>query len=280
MRTLAALALLGCSSEPSPEASPSTDSAIAETSTSDTSVTTDTSDTMTIDSSIDTVETSPPPLLADDFEAHTPSVAWVDDSTHGVWRARYSGFGQTAIDKDGTQVLREKPQASTKLDETHASLVLSTTTINVDFDLTLRMKTVAQLRTPTPNAWEVAWVAWHYRDEGHFYYFAPKPNGWELGKVDNSKVDPSGPDCVWPAYMNCKYPGAQRYLATGSSPTFPIGAWYRVRVTQVGATMTITVDDKMVTSFTDKETPYSSGAIGLYNEDAHVEFDDVLVRAR
>lgn len=215
-------------------------------------------------------------LLADDFEAH-PAGAWTDGSMHGVWRAVSNGYGETTIETDGTRVLRQKPKASVKLDETHASLVLSNKTLSEPFELSLRMKTVAQLRTPTPNAWEVAWVIWHYRDEGHFYYFTPKPNGWELGKVDNSKVDPAGPDCVWPAYMNCKYPGAQRYLATGSSPTFPVGSWYRARV-QVGPTTKVYIDDKLVTSFTDMETPYTSGTVGLYNEDAHVEFDDVFAR--
>ena len=220
---------------------------------------------------------SAPPLLSDDFEAHPLATAWLDGTTHGAWRAQSNGFGQTVVTTDGTRVLRETPRASVMLDETHANLVLSTATIAVDFDLTLRMKTVKQLRTPTPNAWEVAWIIWHYRDAGHFYYFTPKPNGWELAKVDNTKANPSGAECAWPAYANCKYPGAQRYLATGTAEAFPTGAWYRVHVRQVASKLTVLMDDKEIATFTDTDAPYTSGAIGLYNEDADVEFDDVLV---
>jgi hypothetical protein len=121
------------------------------------------------------------------------------------------------------------------------------------------MRTVRQLRTGSaPNPWEAAWALWHYTDNEHFYYVILKPNGWELGKED-------------PAY-----PGAQRFLATGESP-FPIGPTYTVRVRQIGNVTTVWADGRQLVSFTDNERPYRSGAIGLYNEDAEVEFDGVSV---
>ena len=67
------------------------------------------------------------------------------------------------------------------------------------------------------------------------------------------------------------------FLATGASPRFPAGAWYRVRVVQTGATIQVLVDDRVVTTFTDEERPYSSGQVGLYSEDAEVHFDNVAV---
>jgi hypothetical protein len=217
------------------------------------------------------------PLLQDGFESYPVSVPWADNSTHGAWRSLYSGYGTTSIETDGALVLSQSPLGSTRLDETHASLVVSETNVSGDFDFDVRMRTVQQLRTPAPNAWEVAWVVWHYTDEGHFYYFVPKPNGWELGKVDNSRIDPSGPACFWPSYENCRYAGAQRFLADSGSPSFPVGPWYQVRVQHRGDTMTISVDGRQVVSFTDNENPYRSGSIGLYNEDAHVHFDDVTL---
>jgi len=260
---LLALATMACGSSSETPSAPSDagstiDVAVAET------------------SAADVADARRPSLLEDDFEAHALA-NWPDDSTHGAWRALYNGLGENAIKVDGSRVLSESPKPSTRLDETHACLVVSNAKLTGDLELTVRMKTVRQLRTPTPNPWEVAWIVWHYGDEGHFYYFAPKTNGWELAKVDASKKDPAGPACVWPEYLNCKYAGGQRYLLTGSTPTFPVGAWYRVRVRQLGTTMTVWVDDRELATFKDEETPYTSGSIGLYNEDANVHFDDVRV---
>jgi hypothetical protein len=102
-------------------------------------------------------------------------------------------------------------------------------------------------------------VLWHYADNTRFYYFIPKPNGWELGKADSA------------------YPGAQRFLATGSSPVFPVGEWYRVSIVQTGQTIQVSVNGIPVTTFTDTERPLTSGRVGLYSEDAEVYFDDVSV---
>ncbi|HEY2231990.1 MAG TPA: family 16 glycoside hydrolase [Candidatus Angelobacter sp.] len=123
----------------------------------------------------------------------------------------------------------------------------------------MSLNTVAQLRQGSaPNPWEVGWVLWHYTDNTHFYYFAPKTNGWELGKED-------------PAYS-----GSQRFLATGSSPTFSIGSWHNITIMQTAQnTITVYADGNLITTFTDTERPYTSGRIGLYDEDAHVEFQNV-----
>jgi hypothetical protein len=154
-------------------------------------------------------------------------------------------------------VLSLAPQAATSPSATHASLVRSASTFS-DFDATVQVRTVQQLRSGSaPNPWEVGWVLWHYSDNTHFYSFIAKPNGWELGKED-------------PAY-----PGAQRFLAAGSAPTFPVGAWNTVRIRQVGTSMTVWVNGTQVAGFTDTERPYAGGALGLYTEDAVVHFDNV-----
>jgi len=203
------------------------------------------------------------PLLSETFDSPLLT-GWLDGSVHGNWVSTYNGYGVNGTELDaskGSGVLTESPKASTTPGETHASLVNSTASFG-DSDTTVWLTTEAQLRTgSTPNAWEVGWVLWHYTDDTHFYYFAPKPNGWELGKED-------------PAY-----PGAQRYLATGSSPTFPVGRAYTVRVRQVANTITVWVNGSQIVSFTDSQAPYLRGTLGLYNEDSHVHFDDVLVKA-
>lgn len=216
------------------------------------------------------------PLLADGFEALPLGLGWLDGSLHGSWLSDYNGYGSNGIETDGTKVLSMSPKASTTPGETHGALVTSVASFG-DIDLTLRMKTVRQLRSPSPNPWETAWVVWNYEREGRFTYLALKPNGWELGKSDNSPLDPAGPTCTWPSYENCKYPGAQRFLATGSSPTFPVGPWHTVRVRQVGNAVDLWANGAVLTRFVDGENVYRSGKVGLYTEDAHVRFDDLLV---
>lgn len=198
-------------------------------------------------------------LYGDGFDAFG-SEAWADGSVHGGWRAVYNGYGVTSVESDGgNSVLSQSPQASTSSGETHASLVVTNQSFG-DAQVRVRVKTVEQLRTSAPNPWEAAWVLWRYADSTRFYYFVPKPNGWELGKED-------------PAY-----PGAQRFLATGQQP-FATGRWYDVQVRHVGNTITVWVDGQQLVTFTDTERPYASGSVGLYNEDAHVHFDDVHVSA-
>jgi hypothetical protein len=205
--------------------------------------------------------TSPPPsLFSDNFEALPIGMDWADGSAHGAWTDVFNGFGTVGIEQAETHVLGQVPQVSTSAGETHSSLVTTNQSFG-DLDLTLRMKTVAQLRTSQPNPWEVAWVFWHYTDNVHFYYLSLKPNGWELGKED-------------PAY-----PGAQRFLANASSPSFPVGMWNTVRVRQVGNSMSVYANGQLLTTFVDSERPYLSGSIGLYNEDSHAQFDDVQVQA-
>ena len=189
-----------------------------------------------------------------------PPGSWADDRVYGNWLARYNGYGTTEVVLvNGNRQLRMSPLASTRSSETHAGLVTTRPAFG-DLDLTVKMRTVRQLRQSNPNPWEAAWLLWDYQDDEHFYSVVLKPNGWELGKED-------------PAY-----PGAQRYLRTGSSPRFPIGPSYRVRVRQVGATIKVWVDGQLLTTFTDRQRPYRSGAVGLYTEDATVLFDQVRVR--
>jgi len=198
------------------------------------------------------------PFFSESFSSLPQGVAWSDASVHGAWTDAYNGYGSTKVVTDGTAVLAQAPRSSTGPAETHAALALTTRQFG-DLDLTVRQRTVKQLRTPTPNPWEVPWVLWNYTDDNHFYSVVLKPNGWELGKED-------------PAY-----PGAQRYLATGSSPTFAVGPWHTVRVRQIGSQITAWGDGHLLATVTDAQRPYGAGSVGLYTEDALVHHDDVAV---
>ena len=153
------------------------------------------------------------------------------------------------------------PAAPKSLSETHAALVTSSTTFTNDVNYRGTTRTVKQLRQNNPaNAWEVSWLIWNFKDNTSFYYVVLKPGGWELGKAD-------------PAY-----PGAQRFLATGSNIKFPVGSWNTFEIVhdQAAGAMTVKVNGTLLVSFTDKERPYTSGKVGFYAEDAEVELDGVV----
>lgn len=174
------------------------------------------------------------------------------------WNLAFDGYG-SAHCEGGAVVL--EPMASTQASETHAALALATTAGAEDGALTLvdaEMTTLAQLRTGSPpNVWEVAWLLWNYQDSEHFYALVLKSNGWEV-----SKQDP-------------QYPGAQRFLASGTSPVFALGAPHSVRLlidTREEGRMQadIEVDGVRLATVVDEESPYSSGPVAAYTEDARV----------
>jgi hypothetical protein len=200
-----------------------------------------------------------PPTFTETFADLTTNTPWVDGGTYGAWTDAYNGYGTAKITTDGTNVLEQAPKQSTRTGETHGGLALTTRQFSGDVDISVRQRTVQQLRLPTPNPWEVPWLLWNYTDDEHFYSVVLKPNGWEIGKED-------------PAY-----PGAQRYLATGSTPKFAVGPWHTIRVRQVGNQITAWGDGVLLATVTDNERPYSTGSVGLYTEDAVVHHDDVSV---
>ncbi|GAC1610355.1 MAG: hypothetical protein NVS3B26_16660 [Mycobacteriales bacterium] len=160
---------------------------------------------------------------------------------------------------DGAGAVTLAPATSTSPGETHAALARSVASYG-DVDVTTTMTTQTQLRTGSPaNAWEVGWLLWHYADNSHFYYVSLKPTGLELGKED-------------PAY-----PGAQRFLVT-TGTAYPIGSSHTVRVVQVSNAVTVYVDGAVAASFQDVERPYTSGNLGLYDEDSVANFTAPVVQ--
>ncbi len=233
--------------------------------------------------------------------AEYPAQVWPEGTVHGDWYVRYNGYGHVAVERPpdtGDHVLVLQPTIDPPAQTgTSAAMVTSVTQTSGDLTLTARMRTVSQNavhRDPPapPDSWEVAWLYWNltYRpgggDEGtgkaigytgHGYYLTLKPTGWEVGKLDQAR------------FVGL---GGQRFLATGTTPQFPVGpAWRDVRIEQVGATITVTVDGARLIQVTDgpgsggsaawwehpDQEVYTAGSIGLYTEDARAEFDGVVV---
>jgi len=193
-----------------------------------------------------------------DLSKHPPGPCQPDGAAFGPWRSAFAGHGCTRVRTDGrTRWLEQRPAVARFPGDTLASLVTGPA-FRAPMTVSAELATAGQLRRGgAPNSWEAAWLVWSYKDDARFYYFIPKPNGWELGKRD-------------PAY-----PGGQRFLATGDLPVFPVGTWTTVRVFQEGSTIRVYADGALLAEFTDEERPYLSGRIGLYTEDAHVLFRNV-----
>ena len=175
----------------------------------------------------------------------------------------YDGFGCIAVaSMDGVQALHMRPKAAIGPTETHAALALGAE-VRGDLELSCRVLTSNQNRLRAPsNPHEVGWLVWQYADNQHFYYFMAKPNGWELGKRD-------------PAY-----PGGQRFLATGTDLTVPVHQRCTLKIIQKGTQIQAFLDGQPVTTFNDRERPYTSGRAGFYCEDADVFFDTPQLLAR
>ncbi|WP_164546468.1 family 16 glycoside hydrolase [Corynebacterium hylobatis] len=183
---------------------------------------------------------------------------WQEGHRYGKWRLAYHGYGM--VTGDDREVLMY-PTSATDEDTTHACLVVTDEEFEGDIDFSVTVRTEEQVRQGEPNTWEVGWVLWDYQDDEHFYALALKPNGWELSKQD--------PD----------YRGNQRFLMSGHEPRFPVNQDYRARIVQVGNTITVFADGVQLGEFTDTETPYHRGSIGLYTEDAKVRFSDLEIES-
>ncbi len=188
-----------------------------------------------------------------------PDAVWAEGSTNGQFNVVFNGFGTVGLT---SQRLRLSPAAATQPNETHAALVRATTE-SAAVDLRVDVATVAQLRQGSPaNVWEVGWVIWNYADNDHFWYLAVKPNGWEIGRRD-----PSGA-------------GGQVFVATGSTPSTPVGQSRRVRIRHDGSNrLRVWLDGQLVSDIRRANPLFPTAAIGFYSEDATVDFDNLTVAA-
>jgi hypothetical protein len=211
--------------------------------------------------------------LYDNFEGPSYTITDNQISPNGKWFNKYNGFGVSGTvtttsltaTEDNNTVFYEEPKTSTRPNETHAALTLTTQTYE-DLEMHLKVKTNKQLRQNSiPNPWEVAWIMWRYQDEWHHYYFIFKPNGIELGKKQNENQAEE-----------------QIFLYTANEPKLRIDEWNTWYIKISGNHIEIWLDMadgsmQRVVNYHDNAPIGGPGNIGLYTEDAHVQFDDVYI---
>ena len=212
--------------------------------------------------------------LYDNFEGPSYTITDNQTSPNGKWFNKYNGFGASgtvtitslmATNNNNNTVFYEEPKTSTSLNETHAALTLTTESYE-DVEIHLKVKTNKQLRqNSTPNPWEVAWIMWRYQDDWHHYYFIFKPNGVELGKKQNENQAEE-----------------QTFLYTANEPKLKIDEWSTWYIKMSGNHIEIWLKMahgpmQRVVDYHDNAPIVGPGNIGLYTEDAHVQFDDVYI---
>jgi hypothetical protein len=210
--------------------------------------------------------------LYDNFEGPSYTITDNQISPNGKWLNKYNGLGASGTVNitsltatDTNTVFYEEPKTSTGPNETHAALTLTTQTYE-DLEMYLKVKTNKQLRqNSATNPWEVAWIMWRYQDDWHHYYFIFKPNGVELGKKQNENQAEE-----------------QIFLYTANEPKLKIDEWNTWYIKMSGNHIEIWLkiaDGSMqkVVNYYDNTPIIGSGNIGLYTEDAHVQFDDVHI---
>lgn len=186
---------------------------------------------------------------------------WQDGRHYGRWQCVYNGWGKVSGSDYRVQMA---PRTVTSSDQTSACLVRSRQDYS-SVAYTATITTTKQLRTGSrPNTWECGWLIWHHQADDKFYYFIPKPNGWELGKVIPGWADGWAND--------------QEFLATGTNPVFAIGRPVTVAVNIQGNQMTVHANGRPIVSYRDTSSPYTRGRVGLYTEDAAITFDRISIR--
>jgi hypothetical protein len=228
--------------------------------------------------------TSPPPQpppqpnLYDDFESSSLySLTDGQVSPNGKWKSLFAGFGTTKIAQEGSgnKFIYLEPMTSTSPQETHGSAVATTSSYK-NFELSLDVKTIKQLRQNSPpNNWETAWIMWNWQDNYHQYSFLLKKQGFQLEKKDNNNQDDS----------------AEIFLVTQNSPSVKLDTWQKWQIAVTGTEtgtprIQIWIDGVKIVDYIDNQSgiPRNSeimkqgGSIVLYTEDAAVGFDNVVIR--
>ncbi len=172
----------------------------------------------------------------------------------------WDGYGSVTWDETLKQ-LYMSPKVSTKKAETHSALVVSNASYKQPFQLSYTMKTTKQLReNDEPNAWEVGWTVFGYKDDGKFKYLILKPNGLELGE----------------SLLN----DLQEFLYTSDATQFPINTDYNVVMKVENNVITFSVNGKQYAPYTmfgtgAKDNLTADGKIGFYTEDAAVQVSNI-----
>ncbi|WP_413575929.1 hypothetical protein ACLVWU_16205 [Bdellovibrio sp. HCB290] len=183
--------------------------------------------------------------------------------TAANWEVVYDGGGVVQFDVDGTGEMVFYPRVARTSGQTFSSLLLLKNSVVKpanDFVVRLEVTTVRQLRSSTPNDWEVFWFVSNFRKDPKLVktanYFIQKPNsGAELGRFFAEN--------------------GQKFLMTSTDSTLEIGTRSTFYFAKQGKRYRVFRDGELVMDYQGKEMPESlydqAGALGLYAEDAVVQ---------
>lgn len=186
--------------------------------------------------------------------------------TYTNWGASYfnekwNGGGFTSW---ANSTLTEEPKTASSTTETYSAFQVSTKALRMPYRVRFTMTTNKQLRqNSTPNPWEVAWFAFAYKPDGRFKYLILKPDGYgiELGE----------------SLLNDQ----QNFLWTSpfGQDQFPVATTYNVEVRAENNMITMLVNGQtyLIYTLSSKDILDLNGALGLYTEDARVQFSNVQV---
>lgn len=206
-------------------------------------------------------------VLTENFGGDPVGSSYTDGQIYqdGLWVDVWNGANKTGtrgsqkiVAAGDVHALQMTTAPDLRKGDQHSVLSVSSSSYTPT-QLTFQFVTTRQLSLSTPRPWQVSWVLWNYQDSNHFYSLLLKPNGWEISKEVYVRGGQS-----------------QVFLATGSSPAFPIGTTYTAQIAQtVNAsgqpTFTVNVNGNYLVTVTDTDTtnpPMTSGRIGDYNEDS------------
>lgn len=187
------------------------------------------------------------------------------------WKIEYDGGGQVLFNPDGSGDLIFQPQQAKTSAQTFATLLLLKDTLDrpvKNYAVQIEVTTEKQLRSSTPNEWEVFWFFGNYQgrsatDKTANYFLLKPYTGAELGRVFEEV--------------------GQHFLKTDETKEFKIGE---------RATFIIVKDDERfqvykngieIMDYQSKEMPESlydqRGALGLYSEDSLVRVHSFAYQA-
>lgn len=182
----------------------------------------------------------------DNFENYTSGSTFNDGKKFADWELVYGNASVASNGGNKTLNLSSKPGQDS------ASLILGKT-LDKDFTYSGTINSLTQL-SATPKNWETEWIVWNYTDSNHFYYLAPRENGWVLAKRNGN---PNNPEI----------------LATGAD-AFPANSPKNFKIERKGNTFEVTINGKKLASVTDN-SPINQGQIGLYTYNSAINIDNI-----
>ncbi|MDP4007775.1 MAG: hypothetical protein Q8P68_01135 [Candidatus Peregrinibacteria bacterium] len=182
----------------------------------------------------------------------------------------YTGFGTVDVNQVANTV-QLTPMTATILSETHAGLVTSNENLTGDYEISMTVENLAQLRqNDPPNPWEAPWLVFGYNDaldslggpDQTFTYLILKPNGYglELGEA----LTEDGQNFLWTSSVG--------------DDSYDVGTSYDVIINVESGVITVTVDGVQKFVFSGARTLSLDGKFGFYSEDADVRFSNIQIQ--